>query len=82
MQIKSPNMTILYLSELQKFRTCMIPPKLKDIFSSVPELYDHKKLEDWWNTFGQIDFDTLLKNRSFDMDINKVIRKVEFKGLH
>jgi hypothetical protein len=55
----------------------MIPPKLKDIFSSTPELFENQKLLDWWNLFGIIDFDKLLKESMFKMDISKVIRKTE-----
>ena len=76
-------MTILYLSELQKFRTCMIPPKLTDIFTDVPELFENQKLLDWWNLFGVLDFEKLLKESKFTMDISKVIRKTEMKkGFH
>lgn len=60
----------------------MIPPKLNDIFTNIPELFENKKLEDWWSMFGPIDFDSLLQESTFNMDISKVIRKNEFKGFH
>ena len=61
----------------------MIPPKLKDIFTTLPELSENHKLLDWYNLFGAIDFDKLLKEGKFTMDIGKVIRKTELKkGFH
>ena len=61
----------------------MIPQKLTDIFTDVPELFENQKLLDWWNLFGVLDFEKLLKESKFTMDISKVIRKTEMKkGFH
>ena len=58
----------------------MIPPKLTHIFTDVdflPELFENQKLLDWYNLFGVLEFEKLLKESKFTMDISKVVRKTE-----